>query len=228
MKLAGSKNRLMLILLVIGIVAFMGGSMFSCETENKVVNLALKKNDKVYLFSVLGSFIVENSLEKKESPAAIGFIRLFQDDGLFVAPKEIEQIANLLGGNYALYPFKEMSYDGYVTEGEESVYEKTFKNKSTANIGEQIRENRVEITHPVTAEMYEIIWNWNPKTGTIEAVKNCEVKSFWTKTSIQPGETITSADDYVVVKLNNLVDFFNNGSKLEYNSEQELLYIISD
>ena len=74
---------LRLIALGLGIAAFSAVFMFSCETDNAVVNLALKKEGKVYVFSTLGSFIVENSIRKNESPAAFGFIQLFEDDGLF-------------------------------------------------------------------------------------------------------------------------------------------------
>lgn len=216
---------LVISVLIAGFCAFF---IFSCETENAVVNLALKKDNKTYLFSKMGDFIVESSLEKGESPAAFGFIRLFEDDGLYVAPNDCEEIVDVLAGNYHLYPYQEKSYEGYITSGEKEIFTTSFSNVSTEKIGEQIRESRIEIVNPVSAQVLEIVWTYNQKTGESKAVQNCELKSFWITTSVQPGETVTSSEDFIMVDLNELVEFFDNGSTLEYNADEEILYIVEN
>ena len=109
MNMASTKKRsfLGIISIAIALFASFGLFMFSCETDNTVVNLALKKGDKVYLYSKLGSFIVENTIEKNESPSAFPFIQVFDDNGLFVAPQNVEDISNLLGGNFKIHAYPE-------------------------------------------------------------------------------------------------------------------------
>lgn len=224
---SSSKKVIKFIVLIAGVVGLFSIFMFSCETESAVVNLALKQNGKTYLFSKMGSFIVEESIKKQESPSAFPFIQIFEDDGLFVSPQNAEDIANVLGGNFKIHPYPEASYDGYITVERNSLFTIDLKNKSTVKIGEQIQEYTVQLLNPHNQEVHEIQWEWNPKAGHFKAIKNCEVKSFWITTSIQPGETVTSSEDFIMVSLADLVAFYG-GYSLEFDQEGQLLYLIQN
>lgn len=224
---SSGKKLVKLIFLTAALVGIFSFFMFSCETESAVVNLAVKQNGKTYLFSKMGSFIVEESIKNQESPSAFPFIQIFEDEGLFVSPQNAEDIANVLGGNVKIHPYPEASYDGYITVEQNSLYSLNVKNKSTAKIGEQIKEYTVTLLNPHNQGVHQIQWEWNPKESEYKAVKNCEVKSFWITTSIQPGETVTAAQEFVMVNLADLTAFYG-GYSLEFDQEGQLLYLIQN
>lgn len=201
---------------------------FSCETENLLVNLALKKQGKTYVFSKLGSFITKTTLDNNESPSVFPFVQIFNDDGLFVSPDHIEEIVNTVGGNYELFPFEEKSYDGYFTAPKNSLYSSNNVNRSTEVVGEQIRETTITLNKLEGTQVYEIVYEYNPASGEYKAIKNCKEKSFWITRSIQPGETTTSSEDFIMVNLNEIVTFYDSNLELKLNTEEQLLYIIAN
>lgn len=217
-------------LLFIGLLIFGVFSLFtiSCETETAIVNLAIKKDGKTYVYSKLGEFFVENSIKKNESPSVMAFCKVFNDEGLYTSPENLEDIANLLGGNYRIFPFPEASYDGYITATQNSLYTRTSKNQSTAKVGEQIRVTTVDLRNPKNNKIYSIQWEWNPSDKKNIALNNCEIKTFWIKRKIDSGETVTSSEDFVMVNLNDIVKFYNDQLQLEFNPDEKLIYIIEN
>lgn len=146
--------------LLLGIFVLSIGIIFFSsylETNSSVVNLALKKNDKTYVFCKAGTARVQYSLDRNESPSILGFIQIFEENNnLYADPIHIREITNILCGNYIIHNFKEHSYDGYVTSGQQNCFKNTFKNKSTENIGEQVRLNTVELTNLESGNMHLI------------------------------------------------------------------------
>lgn len=208
-----------------------GASFFfisSCETDNIIVNLALKKDGKTYVFSKLGTFITKTKLGKNESPSVFPFLRIFNDDGLFVSPDNLEDIVNAIGGNNDMFPFPEQSYDGYFTAPKESLFNSEYVNKSTAVVGQQIRQTTVTLVQLNNSDTFEIVYEYNASAGEYMAVKNCVMKSFWITESIYPGESTTSSEDFLMVNLNDIVNFYDSNIKLELNNAEQLLYIITD
>jgi hypothetical protein len=201
---------------------FLGAS----QTKNTIVNLALKKNNETYVFSKLGSFITKISIEKNESPSVFPFLQVFDDEGLFVSPDNLEDIVNVIGGNYELFPYKEKSYEGYFTGAEESLYQSNNVNRSTEVVGQQMRENTITLSTLNSSDIFEIVYEQNPKSGDYTAIRNCELKSFRITRSYRPGESTTSSEDYLMVNLDDIVTFYDPNIKLELNDEEQLLYVI--
>ncbi|MGX1928622.1 hypothetical protein [Flagellimonas sp. 2504JD4-2] len=217
------------IYLVLGITFFSGFMvylMFTSETNTSVVNLVLQKDGKTYLYSYLGDQAVQSSIQMNESPVIFPFIQLFEDDDkLYAAPDKLEDIVNLICGNYQIYDYPEKSSDGYVTSGNMSCFQTLFKNQTTENIGEQIRTHTAELTDLDSGNDFEIKWNVNTKTYESEALENCQEKSFMIKTSVQPGEFVISSKDFIMVDLQGVINFYGKKVNARLNKEEQLLYI---
>ncbi len=231
LKIHISKRRIAIsILLISGIFSLIGISIYkmvNSSTDNRFVNLAIEKNNKTYVYSKLGTIFVESSIKKNESPNLFGFVRLFEkDENLYVSPNELNEIVDLLCGNFILHDYPEKSYDGYVTSGNSSCHRNSFKNQSTQTVGEQVKLNALQITNKSTGEAHNIRWSYNLKKHEYRALENCEEKSFMIRTSVVPGETVWANEDFIVVNLYELANFFGDKVHLEFKEEQQLLYIL--
>ncbi|WP_136467654.1 hypothetical protein [Flagellimonas onchidii] len=217
------------IYLVLGMVFFSGFMvyrMISSETNNAVVNLVLKKQSKTYVYSHMGEAVVQNSLKKEESPGTFPFIQVFEEDGkLFIAPNKLKEIASLLCGNYEIHNHSEESIDGYVTSSGSACFETSFKNQNTEKIGEQIRVNTVQLLNQQTGKTFDVKWHTNMWTFKSVASKNCYLKSFMIKTSVQPSEFVISSKDFIMADLEDVTDFYGSQVILTLNEEDQLLYI---
>lgn len=211
------------------ISTFLIFNMFTSETNNSFVNLALKKEDKVYVFSKQGTHLVQNSIAKNESPSSIPFVQLFEEDGiLYMTPDNLEKIADVLSGNYQTHEYQEKSFNGYITSGKSVSFERSYKNESTANIGEQLRLNTVQLNKLTSKDILRIRWKLNMKSYKLQAVENCKKKSFMIATRIQPGEVVRASEDFIMVNLKDLVKFYGDKVILELNVEDQLLYFIQE
>ncbi len=86
----------------------------------------------------MGTTIVENEISKNQSPTAMAAVSVFLDeDNYFLEPDKMKDVVSVMSGNYHLHPFKEKSYDGYVTTESDAGYELTTMVESTEKIGEQ-------------------------------------------------------------------------------------------
>ncbi|WP_420602937.1 hypothetical protein [Flagellimonas sp.] len=205
---------------------FMFYMMSTSETSNGVVNLVLKKNNKVYVYSNMGSTIVQSSIAKRESPSTMAFIQMYEeDDKLYIAPNNVKDIVNLLCGNYQIHDYPEKSSDGYVTSGSSTCFESTYVNQTTKNIGEQVSVNTVKLTSENTGKTFNVISETNKRTFKSKALKNCYEKSFMIKTSVQPGEFVIASKDFIMVNLQDVVDFYGNKVTLTLNKEEQILYV---
>ena len=128
-----------------------------------------------------------------------------------------------MGGNVDLYEFKEASHDGYFSiNKQDTLYIEQSEMHTTAIIGEQIRKYVVTLRDKSNKTM-NISWSYNQKTSEYTAGDNCEVHSFWIKTSVQPGDTRLSAEDFLVVSLSRLAKFY--GCSVSYDDETKVLFI---
>ncbi|WP_420321457.1 hypothetical protein [Flagellimonas sp.] len=206
--------------------AFLMFVMGSSETNNSVVNLVLKEGDKTYVYAHLGTQEVQKSIQKDESPTVFPFIQIFEDDGkLYVSPDRLRPIVNLICGNYNIHHYPEKSIDGYVTLDSSSCFESSFKNLSTEKIGEQIRLNTIQLTAAPSEAAFNIRWETKVTTNTSKALENCHEKSFTIRTSVQPGEYVFAPEDFIMVDLAEVVDFYGNKVRLRFNEEEQLLYV---
>ncbi|GEM_PF-3570390 len=191
-----------------------------------VANLALDKNGSIFLFSPLGNNVVSSSLESGQSPAASAFVRVYKDDDEFyVEPGSMKEIVDVFSNNYILHPYEEKSYEGYVTSSDTSdAFSISTSFESTEKVGEQLTIFSVPLRHDEKRDEMIVRWSFNPKSGVYKARENCEVHSFWFQTNPSPGETVISAEDFLVINLNKLAKFYNKSFR--YDADEQVLYII--
>lgn len=227
---SGRRKRplLTLIVLIFALGGFFSIFTFSCETEMGVVNLALKKGEKTYLYSLYDTEFLQSILSRDEVPATTSFITVFNENGLFVDPNYVSPICEVLSGNYAITESKEPSFDGYLTKNKTNVVSEAIPEfKNTENIGEQILHHHITLKNLSGDREMSIVWDFNPQTGSYKAIENCEEKSFMVTTSVQPGEWVTSSKDFIMVNLQTLVSFYDNRFELELNIDENLLCFVS-
>ncbi|MEM7086737.1 MAG: hypothetical protein AAF489_11175 [Bacteroidota bacterium] len=203
--------------------------LFSCANfatdERKSVQLILKKDNKMYLFSSLGTMITKNSLDKNESPPILNATRIVKKNNeLYVEPQHLENMVDLISGNYVLHDFQEKSFDGYVTRGRYKVYDKKYSSESTEKIGQMASTANIYLNNMDQSKTYHISWQRSPNQIAIE---NCTEMALWVDKSYKPGERVVSQDKFIMIKLNDIVEFYHSNVTLEYDDDG-ILYFISE
>ena len=196
----------------------------ACSPSHKLCNFALKKDGKVYMYSMMGQFIVEHQLEQGETPTIMPQRSLVLIDGdYYIDASQMEHVVNVLSGNYKLYPKQEPSFDGYLAAGKHEVHHKKYTQRATENIGTMANEVRVTLKDTSGSKEMLIRWQRQPE---IEALENCEVHQLKMDRSYAPGEQVITLEDGVVVPLQTLIDFYDPRIEAEYDSEQDMVYFI--
>lgn len=209
------------ILPIISIILIMLGGCG--ELSPDFAQMGLKKNGKLYMYSNVSYDTITEAIP-------MGFILIYKDDGkCFVEPENtllgVKPIVESMGGDITLHEFKEPSHDGYYSTGiKNTLYRQESRTSSTETIGEQLRVNNITLTNKEGAEM-NISWQWNTKTGKIESIENCELRPFWSSTSVQPGTTSIWRNEILVVSLNELAAFYN--CHVSYNKKEKVIVIDS-
>ena len=189
----------------------------ACGEDLKMVSIAIKKGGKVYLFSSSA----ESYLQMNQTPPVYNYIRVYKKGGkLYTNPPSLEYFVNLIAGNMVLFDHQEKSYDGYVSVGNRKIYKLQANNESTEKIGEQLTIMHAEMIDTNTTKKHEIVWQYTPE---IKAEKNCEKKKLWVYGD-EPGSITLRGS--IVVDLQTIVDFYNNGVTLDYDKSNKIVYII--
>ena len=206
----------------IGIFAFVGSCSGNISPD--VPTLALKKDNTVYLYSMLTTDMVAASLQRKESPSAITYVQIYKDDEVYyLNPSNIKELVQVMSGAYVTHPYQEKSYGGYVTASDKQVFKSTSHIESTEVVGKQLMITNLELKND-NDETMEISWSFNPKANEYEPIKNAVIKSFWIQTNPSPGETVVSAKDFLVVPITQLCEFFH--CSYEFDVENQVLYVV--
>ena len=196
----------------------------ACSPSHKICNFALKKDGKVYMYSMMGQFIVEHQLSQGETPTVMPQRSLVLIDGdYYIDAGQMEHVVNVLSGNYKLYPKQEPSFDGYLAAGDHKVHNKKYTQRATETIGQMA--NEVRVTLKDTSGSKEMLVRWQ-RQPDIEALENCEVHQLKIDRSYAPGERVISLEDGVVVPLQSLIDFYDPRIEAEYDSDHDLVYFI--
>ena len=194
----------------------------SCSESQKSVNIALKKEGKTYLFSLMNKQNVVQQIAKGEMPAMMNSTVIVAEDGkLFMEASKIKTIANILGGSIEIFPKQETSFDGYFIEGETSVFSQSMKNKDTGEIGKIASIIEVRLSNESTEVSYPISWQVTPE---LKAIENCEIQSLTVKYSQHSDNEFTSKD-FVMVNLEDINQFFGGHYSLRYDKNASLLYL---
>ncbi|MDC6384764.1 hypothetical protein D2V93_01545 [Flagellimonas taeanensis] len=199
--------------------------ILGCSDDRKFVGIALKKDHKVYLMpTIADKDVLEHQLSENMIPSVSSFVQIVEDEGaLFVEPRDFERVLNLIANNYILYERKEKTHDGYVVFGDNQVYSYSINHANTDKIGKQISLETIVIKNNTSHDLLEIVWTSFPKP---RAEKNCTIKRIWVVTSPHPGTTIGNYEETVLINLNEIVDFYGNGVRLEHNEKEGMLYIL--
>ena len=191
----------------------------SCENNASpdLAKISLVINGKKYMLA-LGSY------EEINKSVPLGFVAIYKDDeAFFVRTTDLKTIANTMGGNVDLFEFKEASHDGYFSvNNQDTLYHEQSEIVTTATIGEQITKTTVTLRNKANRSM-NIAWSFSDKTSEFKAGKNCEMHSFWIKTTVQPGETNISTQGFLVIPLSRLAKFY--GCSVSYDEETKVLFI---
>ncbi len=220
------KKNVVAIFIFFGLV-IMGGAffiLFNSSSDSRVVNLALQKEGNTYVFSKLGPQLTQSAIDQGKSPSVFPFMELLVRKSLYISPYKMEELCNLLGGGYTLHEYAEKSYEGYVTARSQEHYNLTTDNQSTEQVGEQLLIHTVTLTNQQGATK-RIVWSQKQSSSKQTPIENCELKSFMIVTNPHPGETVGNYEKIVVVKLQELVDFFNSDLSFEYKKKEQLLYV---
>ncbi|MFN6074821.1 MAG: hypothetical protein ACK46Y_04585 [Fluviicola sp.] len=210
-----------IVIVTVGIGVFAGVRGCMADLSPDVVNLAVKKGGKTYVYSNMGKFIVETEIKQKQSPTYSASTFLYKDDGLFVDPNSIKDLVHVFANNLLYFDLKEASFDGYVTYDSLEVYANETKTKSGLNIGEQLMVHTTTLKNG--NKSMKISWSYNSKTFEYKPIKNCESHSFYSRSSPYPGKTVTSSSDYIVIPLDKIAAFYKR--KYTYDEEQKVLFV---
>lgn len=210
---------------ILGVSLLLSCTDFATD-DRKSVSLILKKDGKAYLFSRLGTFITKNKLDKNESPAIVSAAAIVEKEGeLYMEPQYIKDIADLISGNYVIHDYQEKSFDGYVTAGAYEVYDKKYVSESTEKIGKMISVANIYLKDIDQTKEYHIAWERSPNQSPI---KNCVEMALWVDKSYKPGERTAAKEDFIMINLNDLIEFYASKVQLDYVEEEDILYIIVD
>ena len=194
------------------------------EGSQKFTTFALTKGGKTYLYSTLGKMITEASLKEGSAPALIpqtGFVVVGGE--YYLDPSNMEAAVNIVSGNVEIIAHQEKSYEGYLVEGDQQVYDVDYKEESTETIGVMRSTTKVTLTHPYSGKQKVITWVRSPK---LEAIENCEVVKITKVTNPHPGETVVSKDKMILIPVGEVLSFFAPGTTVEYDGKNEVVYFI--
>ena len=216
-------TRMIVVFVIVGLGLGIFSAIRGCMSDLSpdVVNLAVKKGGKTYVYSNMGKFVVETQIKQKQSPSYMATTFLYKDDGLYLDPNLMKDLVNVFADNLHYYELKEQSFDGYVTYDSLEVYKNETKTQSTKNIGEQLILYSIMLKNGTKSMV--IRWSFNSKSGEFKPIKNCESHSFYSQTNPYPGKTVTSSSDYIVVPLDKIANFYKR--KYTYDQEQKVLYV---
>lgn len=195
----------------------------SCSESQKMVNIALKKDGKTYLYSVINNRIaIEHLAANGSEPTLMNSTPLvYEDKQLFMDASSIKTISNILGGNVELLPKQATSFDGYFIEGENNVFSLQMKNEDNGDIAKIAGIMEINLKNQDTQNSYPIRWQITPE---LKAIENCEVKSLTVRYSQNSTNEFTFKD-FVLVNLEDINQFFGENYTLRYDKKSSLLYV---
>ena len=191
--------------------------IFFQKTNPRFTKIALKTNGKTYMYCF--------GLNKEKKTQPLGFILTYKDGGhYYITTNDIKAFANMMGGNIEVYSSKQPSHDGYFTNNtKDTLFQKKQETIETKNIGEQIQKHNISLLNKEKNTKMSIKWHYNQKELEYIPKKNCENRSFWTSTSVSPGETSFYKRKLLVVSIQDLASFYN--CNISYNKKDDVLFI---
>tara|TARA_R110002072_G_scaffold303077_1_gene492900 strand:- start:22945 stop:23604 length:660 start_codon:yes stop_codon:yes gene_type:complete len=209
----------------IGIIGAILWFLFLFFKESDLqVNLALKKDNNTYLFSILGSKATEAMIDNNQTPTILKTTSVIElDNELYVGLSGLENLVSLISGHYKIYKKEKKLYNGYITKDDESnFFTQKIMTEENGKIGDFDYKNVIQLKNGDS--FFDIKWISIPN---MVAEENCRITSIWVDSGI-PGEKSTILRDIVVVKIKDIISFYGNNVKLENDKEDEILYLIEN
>lgn len=201
--------------------------LFPNGADRQFANITLHESGKTYLYSKMGQQIVASQIESGQSPTVMPFLEVFSTKkGIFLNPLHAKEVICLINGAYQIFPYQEPSFDGYVTLNSHAPYRLTVENQAGKKIGKQFVVYHLHLQNESGREK-EIVWSINTSSGEMKAIQNCNLKSFSIQSNPHPGETVISSKKLVVIDVEDLISFFGNGIRAEYDKKNALLHIFT-
>lgn len=209
-----------LFILCLGIIIIL---MSSCSESQKMVNIALQKDGKTYLYSVINNRVaIEHLAANGSEPTIMNSTSLvYEDKQFFMEASTIKTISNVLGGNVELFPTQEKSFDGYFIEGKNDIFSLQMKNEDNGDIAKIAGVMEINLKNQKTHTSFPIKWQITPK---LKAIENCEIQSLTVRYSQNSSNEFTSKD-FVMVNLEDINQFFGGNYTLRYDRRASLLYV---
>ena len=195
----------------------------SCSESQTMVNIALKKDGKTYLYSVINNRVaIEHLAANGSKPTLMNSTPLvYENKQLLMEASSIKTISNILGGNVELLPKEAKSFNGYFIEGEDNIFSIQMKNEDNGDISKIAGVMEINLKNQNTQNSYPIRWQITPE---LKAIENCEVKSLTVPYSKNSTNEFTSKD-FVMVNLEDINQFFGGHYSMKYDKEASLLYV---
>ena len=192
----------------------------SCSEDQKTINIALKREGKTYLYSILNGQMVEQQLAQGQMPTMMNSTAIVPRKGqILMDASKINTIANILGGNIQVFDKQERSFDGYFSLGEQQIFNQSLRNEDIGEIGKVAGIMKIVLRNELST--YNISYQITPE---LKAIENCEVKSLTVPYSENSTNEFTSKD-FVMVNLEDINQFFGGHYSMKYDKEASLLYL---
>ncbi len=195
--------------------------LVSCSDDRKMVNMALKKNGKVYLFSSLGEAAVVHSLAEGKAPAVLKDMQVVLEDGqLFTQTAFLKNVAAIFTRSYEIHEVPQGAVAGYLTTNN-GRFNQVLEHKHGDEVGQITSQFTATIT-PTNGNSIAIIWEYAPAQ---KAIENCEVMSLVVP-YVEGSTNEFTTRDFVMVNLSKLLQQINPQAALEFDEQNMVLYIV--
>ena len=191
-------------------------------SENVRVHLGIKEQNKTYLLATRSTSAFKRF--NSENPMVLKATSVVEiDNEIYIEPSYLEKIVSLISKNYTLFNREKKKYDGFVTiNGKNNNFSKNRIDEDGEKIGEFIQKNSIELKNDM-GNIHHIRWINIPDDI---AEENCIVAPIVIADNYKPGATSYYTVEIVVVKLETILDFYDNGTTYEYDADNEILYFI--
>ncbi len=191
--------------------------------EDIRVHLGVKEQSKIYLLTTSSTSAFKRSNSEDPTLGKETVIEMGGD--IYVKPGNLRKIVNLISKNHTLFNREKKRYDGFVTiSGINNNFSKNKIKEEGEKIGQYIYKNTIELKND-KGNILHIRWiNRQPEDDIAE--ENCEVIPLVIADNYKPGATSYYTVDIVAVKLGTILDFYDNGTTYEYDTDNEILYFI--
>ena len=204
-----------IIMIAVGLLIFK-----ACGDDKIPVYFVLEKDGKKYVYHET-EFFLQNDLKRGDTPRLTP-TGVYQIKGeLYIQPDEVEAVAAIASGAYKFYEYEAPSHDGFVVSSEAfpNYFNKSNKSQPTEEIGKSQLVYEINLIGKDQTQK-RISWI---RGEDKEALENCITEYVMVVYNPYPGKTVGNYEKAILVKINDIFDFYNNSIKMNYDKDKGLL-----